>query len=273
MPQPSALPAPAPAPAPPVIEVTDLALRYPGQSTLAVTGVTFSVPRGQTLAIVGEAGCGKTTLARALAGRAGLRKSSSPLVDGGSLRVAGHSRPKPGRRERARWQFDVGYLAQDAGERLHPRLTIAENVAEPIYLRDQKFDRREAGAAVAGLLDRLHLPLGFMDRFPHELSRGQRQRVALARALVLEPKVLVADDPTMGVDAIVRGPLLDSIRELRLDREFTAVVIAHDLPEVRRFTSRVAIMQGGAIVGLGNVDEVLDQPLHPYVRKLGEVAR
>jgi ABC-type oligopeptide transport system ATPase subunit len=112
-----------------------------------------------------------------------------------------------------------------------------------------------------------------MSKFPHELSRGQRQRIALARALILEPERLVADDPTMGVDVLVRGRILTVIADLQRERRFSALVVGHDLRELRTMTEQIAIMHGGLFVGYGQVDEVLEHPLHPYVTRLAAVTR
>lgn len=257
----------------PLIVCEDLSLRYPGRAELAVTGVSFELDHGATLAVIGEAGSGKTTLMRALAGTARQRRSDSPQPAGGELTVLGRRLSSLRRRSRARWQFDVGSVDQDAGNRLHPQLTIAETIAEPIYLRDPRFDRRAASIAVATLLDLVHLPLGDMGRYPYELSRGQRQRVALARALILEPKLLVADDLTTGVDVTVRGAMLDVLREVQRERGFGMVVVGHEIRHLRRLTDRIAVLHGGFVVGAGSIDHVLENPQHPYVRRLAETAR
>ncbi len=254
------------------VRASDLSVHYPddrpGTRTLAVDGVTFAVPTGGVLGILGEAGSGKSTLARTIAGYAGLPQHGSPRIHGGDVVVLGHRMRTLRARERDDVRLRVGYLPQDAGSLLDPHLTAAENVAQPIFVRDRRFDRREAGMAVATLLDAVHLPLGVMTRYPHELSRGQRQRVALARALILDPELLVADDPTMGVDVLVRGAILDVIGEIARRREFSAVVVAHEVGELRRITDQVAVMHRGMIVGLGAIDDVLASPRHPYVARI-----
>ncbi|PJJ72055.1 ABC-type dipeptide/oligopeptide/nickel transport system ATPase component [Diaminobutyricimonas aerilata] len=261
----------------PAIHADDVSLNYPadrrGARGLAVRGVSLTVPRGTILGMVGEAGSGKSTIARAIAGLGGLPAHDSPHIVGGSLTVLGRPLRRIGTRARDRLQARIGYLPQDGGSRLDAHLTVGENVALPIYLRDRRFSRRQAGGIVATLIDAVHLPLGTMSLYPHELSQGQRQRVALARALVLEPELLVADDPTMGVDVLVRGAILDVLGELQRQREFSALIIAHEVGELRRIADRLAVLHRGMIVGYGPVDEVLARPHHPYVERLAQEYR
>ncbi len=258
--------------APVAVLADDLTLGY-GDDDVAVNGVSFEIPVGGILGIVGEAGSGKSTLARAVAGQMHHSEKPLPKIFGGQLKVFGQDMREISDRNRSRLNMRVGYLPQDGGSTLEPHLTIGENVSEPIYSRDRKFDRLDAGAAVATLIDAVRLPLAVMNKFPHELSRGQRQRVALARALILEPSLLVADDPTMGVDVLVRGRILTVIADLQRERAFSALVIGHDLRELRTMTEQIAVMHGGMFVGLGQVDEVLDNPLHDYVAHLSETLR
>ncbi|WP_255447702.1 ATP-binding cassette domain-containing protein [Schumannella sp. 10F1B-5-1] len=257
----------------PVVVADDLTVGYtrrPGACP-AVDGVTLQVPAGGILGVVGEAGSGKSTLAAAIAGRLRRGSAPGPVIVGGSLKVLGHQVRDAGRRTRDLLGLEVGYLPQDAEAVLTPHLTIAENVAEPIYDRDRRFDRLEAGGHVAALIDAVRLPLTVLERFPHELSRGQRQRVALAKALVLEPRLLVADEPTMGVDVLVRGRILGVLADLQRERNFSAVVVGHDLRELRYITDRVAVMHAGAIVGLGQMERVLAEPTHEYVEALSSL--
>ena len=257
---------------PPAIAADDLSMRYPSRRPdsrdFVVNGVTFSLAQGDIVAVVGESGSGKSTLAAAVAGAAETGEPRSPLIIGGSLRVLGYKMRGISEHKRDRLTLRVGYLPQDAGSLLSARLTVAENVAAPIYARDRKFNQRDAGEAVATMIDSVRLPLGILGRYPHELSRGQRQRVAMACALILEPALFVADDPTSGIDVTVRGPILDIISELQQQRDFSALVVTTDLAEVRRVTDQVIVMHRGAVVGQGQVDEVLDTARHPYVEGL-----
>ncbi|PZQ91725.1 MAG: ABC transporter ATP-binding protein [Leifsonia xyli] len=246
----------------------DLTLGYGRDETPAISGVSFTLAAGETLGVIGEAGSGKSTLARAVAAQTAPGEREGPDIRGGRLVVLGEELRGSAARGRDGLARRVGYLPQDGGSSLQPHLTVGENVAEPIYQRDRRFDRIEAGAAVATLVDAVRLPLAVMEKFPHELSRGQRQRIALARALVLEPELLVADDPTMGVDVLVRGPILQVVAELQRELGFSALIVGHDLRELRTIVDRVAVLHAGLIVGYGDVDEVLANPLHDYVRTL-----
>lgn len=259
---------------PPAVSARDLSLRYhsanPETRSIAVSGVTFDIAPGEVLAFVGETGSGKSTLAKAVALEADLRGDDSPRISGGTLDVRGEAVRGIGARRRGRLLLEVGYIRQEAGDRLNPHLTVGENVAEPIFARDRRFDQTEAGQAVATLIDSVRLPLSAMNRYPHELSKGQRQRVAIARALILEPQLLVADDPTAGIDVTVRSAVLDTIADLQEQRSFSALIVTADLAEVRRVSTRVAVMHRGGIVAIGSVDEILDDSPHPYVRRLAE---
>ncbi|MET0302515.1 MAG: ATP-binding cassette domain-containing protein, partial [Microbacteriaceae bacterium] len=204
------------------VRADDLSITYdlrPGIPN-AVDGVSFSIRSGYTLGLVGEAGSGKSTLARVVAGLGRSGERGAPQIVGGGLEVLGRDVRNMSRRRHDALTLHVGYLPQDAGSSLDPQLPVGENVADPIYQRDAEFDRIEAGGLVARLIDAVRLPLAVMSKFPHELSRGQRQRVALAKSLILEPKLLVADDPTMGVDVLVRGRILNVIADLQRELGF-----------------------------------------------------
>jgi ABC-type glutathione transport system ATPase component len=256
----------------PAVSASDLSVRYGSRRADSrnqpVNGVTFELARGETLAIIGESGSGKSTLVRAIAGMAGLAESTSPQITGGSLTVLGEPMRTLTKRRRDRLTLRVGFVPQDAASSLNQRLTVGENIAAPIYSRDPHFDQLHAGIAVATLVDAVRLPLTTMNKHPHELSRGQLQRVAIARALVLEPELLIADDPTAGIDLSARKSILDTINDLHVQRQFSAVVVSHTISEVRRFSDRVAVMHRGVIVGIGGVDEILDAPQHEYIEGL-----
>ncbi|HEY8281214.1 MAG TPA: ATP-binding cassette domain-containing protein [Leifsonia sp.] len=263
----------------PAIVVSDLSVEYPARgpsaSCVALRGIDFHVESGEVLGILGETGSGKSTLAAVLAGR-GLPKRASepgPRITGGDAEVLGHSLRKAKKHDLAEVTFHVGYLAQDASTTLEPSLTVSDNVALPIFERDEHYSRRAAGARAATMLDTVHLPLSVLDRYPYELSAGQRQRVALARALVLGPSVLVADEPTAGIDATVRDAVIDLLGQLRDHPAFSAVIVSHDLAVLRRATDRALVLQGGRTVGYGPIEQVLADPQHPFVAGLAKALK
>jgi peptide/nickel transport system ATP-binding protein len=258
----------------PAVSARDLSIYYrsrnPVLRSIAVNGVNFELPQGEVLAIVGETGSGKSTLAQTLALQADLPPIASPQIRGGSLTILGVPVRNLSRRKRDRLSVHLGYIPQDASDSLVPDFTIAENIASPILSRDPKYDKLEVLELVATIVDSMRLQLSCMDQYPYELSKGQRQRVAIARALILEPAVLIADDPTAGIDATVRRSVLDVVARMQQERLFSAIVVTADLGEVRRIANRMAVMHRGSIVGIGPVDEVLGNPTHPYVKGLAK---
>lgn len=259
-----------------VIEVRDLHVTFEGRvgvfeglrgkkGTLsrAVDGVSFGLRRGEVIALAGESGCGKTTTARAIMGL--------QPADGGEIRYEGEPLPhdlKPYRRK-------VQMVFQDPTGTLNPRQTIYEIVAEG--LRIHGIDRGPNGEPeeqlVARALSRAGLrpPDRFFLRYPHELSGGQRQRVVIAGALVLEPEVIVADEPVSNLDASVRGEILQLLMKLREDLGLTIIIVTHDLGLAWTVADRVAIMYLGRIVEIGPAEDVLMRPEHPYTKALLDV--
>jgi ABC-type glutathione transport system ATPase component len=233
------------------------------------------VEAGEVLGVLGETGSGKSTLASILAGRGlGARGSEpGPRISGGDAEVLGHSLRKARKRDIAEVTFHVGYLAQDASSTLEPSLTVSENVALPIFERDEHYSRRAAGERAATMLDTVHLPLSVLSKYPYELSSGQRQRVALARALVLGPSVLIADEPTAGIDATVRDAVIDLLGQLKDHAGFSAVIVSHDLSVLRRATTNSIVLHTGRVVGYGPIEDVLAKPEHPFVAGLAKALK
>lgn len=254
-----------------IVVADDLSVGYQARrgddGSHAVAGVSFRLAAGEILGLVGPTGSGKSTLAAAIAGRAGLREAGSPRITGGELTVDGIKLRKVSKRKRDALWFRVGYVPQDAGALLHEHLTVAETIADPIYSRDRNFDQREVGNAVAALLDAVRLPLKIMDLYPHEISRGQRQRVAIARELILDPILLVADDPTAGVDVLSRDPILNVLAELRDRQGMACVITTHSPSDVGRICDRMAVLEDGIIAAIGapqDADGALARRLADY---------
>jgi ABC-type glutathione transport system ATPase component len=261
------------------VNTSDLTIEYPPHGAspgfVAVHGLTLRIAPGEVLGLLGESGSGKSTLARVLSGDASSGSFGSgatdvrPVITGGEATVLGFPLRRISRRKLTRLTFGVGLLAQDASDRLPPTMSVAEIVAEPVLDRDKRYNRKALATRVATMVDAVRLPLSLLGKFPYELSSGQRQRVALARALVFGPSLLIADEPTAGVDVTVRNAVIDLIGELQRERSFSALVISHDLAVLRRVANRIGVMHQGVLVGLGTIDEVFDDPWHPYVAGLG----
>ncbi|MFD5744318.1 ABC transporter ATP-binding protein [Streptomyces massasporeus] len=232
--------------------------RHGGPRARAVDGVDLDVRRGEIVALVGESGCGKTTLARSLLG----------LVEPTAGRVIFDGRPLDysGRSLKA-YRKRVQLVLQDPSGSLNPRHTVYDAVAEGLRIHGYGGDER---TAVAEALSRAGLrpPERFFLRYPHELSGGQRQRVVIAGALVLEPELLVADEPVASLDASVRGEILALLLRLRTELGLSAMVVTHDLGLAWNIADRVAVMYLGRIVETGAVEQVLTAPRHPYTQAL-----
>ncbi len=262
-----------------VVSARDLSIEYHSITTksrhVAVRGVSFDLFDGEVLGIIGEAGSGKSTLATAVAGLAdtGSPEDGVPSICGGTLSVFDTELRDIGSRTRNRLTMRIGYLPQDGAQQLNSRLTVAENVAEPIFLRDRRFDLRVAGQSVATLIDAVHLPLSILGLQPFELSSAQRQRVALARALILEPGLLVADEPIRGADIMIRHDVLDVIPELQAERGFSAIVVSSELAMVTEVARRIAVLHEGVIVGIGSLESLLAAPEHPYLKSLAKAVQ
>jgi len=222
--------------------------------------VDFELAAGETLAVIGESGSGKSSLAMLTLG---LLAPSE-----GTLTIDGRSWSDRGRRERRELRRRIQVVFQDPASSLDPRMRVAEIVGEGL----REPGRAERDRRVAAALDEVGLDAGFAGRYPHQLSGGQRQRVAIARALVMDPEVLVADEPVSALDVTVQAQILDLLDRLRRERGFAMLFVTHDLGVVERLADRVMVMRDGRVVEAGTRDEVFDAPRDPYTRRLLSVA-
>jgi peptide/nickel transport system ATP-binding protein len=257
----------------PLLEVEGLVTRYPvprgvagvvtrrpRETVHAVEGVSFSVSEGEMLALVGESGCGKTTTAQ----------TAVRLVEptAGTIRFRGQDITTLSSRDLRPLRRRMQIVYQDPYEALDPRFRVRQTVEEPLLVHGigEKGERADLAARA---LERAGLtPAGlFLERYPHELSGGQRQRVAIAAALVLEPELLVADEPVSMLDVSVRAGILSLLEELRRSG-VGILMITHDLSTAARFADRIAVMYLGRIVEEGPAREVVSSPRHPYTQAL-----
>jgi oligopeptide/dipeptide ABC transporter ATP-binding protein len=243
-----------------LLRVDDLHVTFRGRRgpVRAVDGISLEVGAGEVVALVGESGCGKTTLIRSILGLEPL-SSGTVTFDGG---VVGG-----GQRELRRFRQQVQMVFQDPTGALNPRHTIYDAVAEG--LRIHRMPGNEA-TVVADALGRAGLrpPERFMARYPHEVSGGQRQRVLIAGALALSPRLLLADEPVASLDASVRGEILALMRSLVDETGLSIIAVTHDLGLAWNIADRIAVMYLGRIVEIGDAEQLLAAPKHPYTRAL-----
>ncbi len=226
----------------------------------AVDGVTLSVPAGCSYGLAGESGSGKTTLARMIL-MLDRPRSGSILFQGRDLSTL----DRVGRR----WfRSRVQAVFQDSTGSLNPRMRVRDIIAEPVEAHPGSPTRREVGRRVLALLAQVGLPQRAARAFPNQLSGGQRQRVAIARALILNPSLIVLDEPVSALDVSIRGQVLNLLLDVQEEYGLTYIIIAHDLALLRHVTDRLAVMHRGQVVEEGETEAVLSAPWHPYTQAL-----
>ncbi|HYC13086.1 MAG TPA: oligopeptide/dipeptide ABC transporter ATP-binding protein [Stellaceae bacterium] len=225
----------------------------------ALDGVSFSIGTGEAFGLVGESGCGKST-----AGRAILRLIDA---DSGTVLFKGESVFSADTRAMRRLRRQMQIVFQDPYSSLNPRRTISQTLSEPMRVHGMG-SAGDIRDAVRAALGEVGMPSDAAGKYPHEFSGGQRQRIGIARALVLQPELIVADEPVSALDVSIQAQILVLLRNLQQRRNLSFVFISHDLGVVRHFCRSVAVMYLGRIVERGPVPGIFDEPLHPYTRAL-----
>jgi oligopeptide/dipeptide ABC transporter ATP-binding protein len=251
----------------PLLEVRDLGVEFKAgrkrPPVRALDGVSLAVAPRETLGLVGESGSGKTTLGRAILGLA--------PIDRGSISFAGADITHAGYRRRRELSGELQVVFQDPYSSLNPTRTIGQTLAEMLHVR-RELSRADVDTRVASILERVGLPADAAHRYPAHFSGGQRQRVAIARALIVEPRMVICDEPVSALDLSVQAQVLNLLRELQNELHLSYLFIAHDLDVVRHLSDRILVLYRGRVMEEGDADAVYARPAHPYTRTLLDAA-
>lgn len=246
-----------------LLRVEDLTMNFPvgrGRTVFAVSGISFDIAKGETLGLVGESGCGKSTTGKAL-----LRL---PDPTSGAVRLNGTDLAALSNEEMRKKRTDVQMIFQDPISSLNPRRMVGEIVAEPLDVWGP-FDDDEQWKIVSSMLEAVGIDPGAARyKRPHEFSGGQCQRISIARALVMEPELIICDEPVSALDVSVQAQILNMLEDLKAKYGLTLVFIAHDLAVVKNISDRVAVMYLGKMCEVSESDELYANPAHPYTSLL-----
>ena len=248
----------------PLLEVKDLKKWFPAKKSpfsrekvfiKAVDGVSFTLNEGETLGVVGESGCGKSTM-----GRSVLRLLEPT---GGQVIFNGVDYTAPKDKELRDSRKDLQIIFQDPYASLDPRMTIGDIIAEPLDIQ-LKLPAKERMQRVLETMERAGLNTRFVNRYPHEFSGGQRQRIGIARAIVLNPKIMVCDEPVSALDVSIQAQVINLLMDLQKEMGMAYIFISHDLSVIKHISDRVAVMYLGHLVEIADKKDIYAHPMHPY---------
>ncbi|MFJ9085517.1 ATP-binding cassette domain-containing protein [Streptomyces sp. NPDC102384] len=252
------------APAEPLLSAHGIVLDYPQglrrKPARVLQGVDIDIAEGETLGLVGESGSGKSSLANLVLG-------FRPPTEG-RIHFRGRDITQAGRRERRALSAEIQAVFQDPYSSLNPTRRVGTSIAEPLLLQSSSLSRREVAARVRDMLVRVGLPPDAAERYPAHFSGGQRQRIAIARALIINPSLVICDEPVSALDLSVQAQILNLLAELQESMGLSYLFIAHDLAVVRFLSHRMAVMHQGRIVETGPSERVYSAPSDPYTRQL-----
>lgn len=252
----------------PLIQVKNLKKYYPVKTGIiphvtdyvkAVDGVSFSIYEGEILGLVGESGCGKTTIGKLLTG---LEKPTE-----GAILYRGMDVPDRTAKEQKKYRTKIQMIFQDPYSSLNPRKHIYEILAAPMLYHGIS-NKQTVEEDVKELLEMVGMPQSALGRYPHEFSGGQRQRIGIARALSLKPEFIVCDEPVSALDVSVQAQILNLLKSLQNELQLTLLFIGHGLGAVHYVSDRIAVMQNGRMVELGDAREVFHHPQQEYTKML-----
>jgi oligopeptide transport system ATP-binding protein len=246
-----------------ILEVTDLTKHFKAgakQVVHAVDGVSFTLQKGKTLGLVGESGCGKSSCARTII-RMYDPTAGQIVLDGTDITSMSQQELKPYRKK-------MQMIFQDPYASLNARMTVRDIIAEPLLAHGVVKTKNEANDIVYPMLERVGLTKEHANRYAHEFSGGQRQRVGIARALVLQPQLIICDEPISALDVSIQAQVINLLKDFQEEKGVSYLFIAHDLSMVRYVSDDVGVMYLGQLVEVCEADEIYKKPLHPYTKGL-----
>ena len=214
----------------------------------AVDDISFGIRKGEVFGLVGESGCGKSTVARLISGI--YRPTEGEVLF--------HGNPKK----------EMQMIFQDSAASLNPRMTVEQIILEPLWIQGRKREAASFRQRLEALMEEVGLSVDFLGKYPGALSGGQRQRVAIARSLLLQPGLIVADEPIASLDISIQAQIVTLLQRLQKENRFSLLFIAHDLSVVRLISHRVGVMLQGKLVELADTEELFRHPMHPYTKAL-----
>ena len=250
-----------------MLEIRDLTIHYETDEGIchAVNHISLDLEKGKTIGLVGETGAGKTTIAL---GIMGLIPNPPGRVIGGEIFLQGENLLEKNKHEMQKIRGKkISMIFQDPIASLDPRMTVREIIAEGLVIRGIK-DKKYIDEEVYRVLDLVGLRPEHAGRYPHEFSGGQRQRIGIARAIILNPELIIADEPISALDVSIQAQVINLLNDLRKRLSLTILFIAHDLSVVKYFSDRIGVMYFGKLVELATSDELFSHPLHPYTKSL-----
>lgn len=232
----------------------------PKKTLKAVDGVSFDLYEGETLGVVGESGCGKSTLARAILN---LHPAKS-----GEIVWMGTDLRKGSDKDWLNVRKDIQMIFQDPLASLNPRMNIGQIIGEPLRVHRPELGAAEVEKRVRSMMVKVGLREQMINRYPHEFSGGQCQRIGIARALILEPKLIICDEPVSALDVSIQAQIINLLKELQREMGLALIFIAHDLAVVKHISDRILVMYLGREMELAEKHALYDSPSHPYTRAL-----
>lgn len=250
-----------------LLEIKDLYVDYVSENSVtgrqqlihALNGVDLEVQRGEIFAIAGESGCGKSTLAKAVMKLIPVKK--------GSILCKGMDVANLERKCFKEYYQKVQMIFQNPYSSLNPKMKIGKILREPLEI-NTKYTKKQIEDCIYNVLGQVGLDKSVLDLYPHEFSGGQRQRIAIARALILNPEIIIADEPVSALDVSIQAQIINLLKSLKDNFNLTFLFISHDLSVIRYISDRIAVMYLGEIVEIGATEDIFQHPKHPYTRAL-----